>query len=32
VKRSYPEGNRIKQFQQQIEVWQALLDKLGGNE
>jgi hypothetical protein len=32
VKRSYPVGNRIQQLQQQIEVWQALLEKLGGNE
>jgi hypothetical protein len=32
VKRSYPEGNRIQQLQQQIEAWQALLEKLGGME
>jgi hypothetical protein len=25
-------GDRIQQLQQQIEAWQALLDKLGGNE
>ena len=24
--------DRIQQLQQQIEVWQALLEKLGGNE
>jgi hypothetical protein len=32
VKRSYPEGNRIQQLQQQIEAWQALLEELGGSE
>jgi len=35
VKRSYPVGNRfqqLQQLQQQIEAWQALLEKLGGNE
>jgi len=26
------EGDRIQQLQQQIEAWQALLEKLGGNE
>jgi hypothetical protein len=25
-------GDRIQQLQQQIEAWQALLEKLGGNE
>jgi len=25
-------GDRIQQFQQQIEAWQALLEKLRGNE
>ncbi len=26
------QGDRIQQLQQQIEAWQALLEKLGGNE
>jgi hypothetical protein len=26
------QGDRIQQLQQQIEAWQALLDKLGGSE
>jgi hypothetical protein len=26
------EGDRIQQLQQQIEAWQALLEKLGENE
>jgi hypothetical protein len=29
VKRSYPEGNRIQQLQQQIEAWQALSREVG---
>ncbi|MCA1995465.1 MAG: hypothetical protein LDL41_25975 [Coleofasciculus sp. S288] len=28
MKRSYLEGNRIQQLEQQIEAWQALLSKL----
>jgi hypothetical protein len=31
-KPDYLVGNRIQQLQQQIEVWQALLEKLAGNE
>jgi hypothetical protein len=27
-----PKYDRIQQLQQQIEAWQALLEKLGGNE
>jgi predicted LPLAT superfamily acyltransferase len=29
---SVKKGDRIQQLQQQIEAWQALLEKLGGNE
>ncbi|WP_374877735.1 hypothetical protein [Microseira sp. BLCC-F43] len=25
-------GDRIQQLQQQIEAWEAMLEKLGGNE
>jgi hypothetical protein len=29
---SVKKGDRIQQLQQQIEAWEALLEKLGGNE
>jgi hypothetical protein len=29
---SVKKGDRIQQLQQQIEAWQAFMEKLGGNE